>query len=175
MDGASHIAPMLDFGYGEWFEDDLFRRFGQTTHDYFRPGCGQFFLLATFRRYLFQLNEDSVALALQSCLGGSADLFQVSYQIHNHFKFSVSGKSVGFEVYKLRRFIGRSFDVYFHLWSNGAPHWEREKRFWEAEEEKIWSLVCSKSQKKLKKASSRRVRFAENLVCSSPKFKSILA
>jgi hypothetical protein len=25
-------------------------------------------------------------------------------------------------------FIGKSFDVYFHHWNNGAPHWEREKR-----------------------------------------------
>jgi hypothetical protein len=29
---------------------------------------------------------------------------------------------VGFAIYKLRRFIRTSFDVYFHLWSSGAPH-----------------------------------------------------
>jgi hypothetical protein len=61
---------------------------------------------------------------------------------------------VGFKVFDLRRFIGRSFDIYFHLWSNGAPHWEREKRLWEQAEELRWSKVLSKSQRKnLKKKS----------------------
>jgi len=95
----------------------------------------QFIMLATFRRYLFHLNEESVALALQSYLGGFADDFQVKYLSHNHFRFTVFSKRVGFVVYKLRRFIGRSFDVYFHLWKNGVPHWEREKILWEEEEE----------------------------------------
>jgi hypothetical protein len=44
--------------------------------------------------------------------------------------------------------------MYFHLWSNGAPHREREKRIWEAEEAKQWSKVLSKNQKRLTSKSS---------------------
>jgi hypothetical protein len=69
--------------------------------------------------------------------------------------------------------------VYFHLWSNGAPHWEREKRFWEAEEAKQWSKVLSKNQKRLaskstssSKINGKRVRFAERIVQASPIVKS---
>jgi hypothetical protein len=65
---------------------------------------------------------DSVAIALQSCLGSLAQYYCVSFQIHNHFKFTVSCKKVGFAIYKLRRFIVTSLDVYFHLCSSGAPH-----------------------------------------------------
>jgi hypothetical protein len=99
-------------------------------------------------------------LALQSCLGGLAQEFCVSYQSHNHFKSTVSCKTICSAIYKLRGFIGSSFDVYFHLWSNNAPHWEREKRLWEAEEDKQWSRVLSKNQKHLttKSANSFKAR-----------------
>jgi hypothetical protein len=81
---------------------------------------------------------------------------------------------VGFAIYKLRRFVGKAFDVYFHLWSNGAPHWEREKRIWEAEEAKKWSLVLSKKQKRVSNPLEKRkkVRFAEKIVQNSPVHKS---
>jgi hypothetical protein len=86
---------------------------------------------------------------------------------------------VGFAIYKLRRFIGTSFDVYFPLWSNGAPHWEREKRLWEAEEATRWKKVMSRNQKRLMYKSSRspskhpkRVHFADNLILDSPVAKS---
>lgn len=64
MDGERTIVPLLDFSYGERFEADLLSSTGRRIHDPCRYGRGQFFLLATFRRYLFQLNEVSVALAL---------------------------------------------------------------------------------------------------------------
>jgi hypothetical protein len=122
------LMKKLDFDIGKAFEHEVHRKTGRLVHSHssFEKG---FYLLATFRRYLFQLNEESVALALQSCLGGLAKSFRVSYQSHNHFRFTVSCKAVGFSIYNLCIFIGASFDVYFHLLSNGAPHLEREKGF----------------------------------------------
>lgn len=114
-----HIDSLLDFKFGQQFEKGLFQCVGRSVHD--SDSHGTFFFLATFRHYLFRLDEFSVALALHSFLGGSPTAFQVEYQSHNHFRFSVSCKEVGFEIYKIRRFIARSFDVYFHLWSNGVP------------------------------------------------------
>jgi hypothetical protein len=164
---------LLDFDVGIRFENELYSSTGLRIHGRLRRE-NSFFLLATFRRYLFQLSEDSVALALHSCLGGFESDFQVEYQSHNHYRFSVYCKDVGFAIYKLRRSVGKDFDVYFHLWSNGAPQWEREKRIWEAEEAKQWSLVLSKKQKTdsnpLRKG--KKVRFAENIVQNSPVRKS---
>jgi hypothetical protein len=87
---------------------------------------------------------------------------------------------VGSAIYKLRRFIGTSFDVYFHLWSSGAPHWEREKRLWEGEEARKWEKVMSRNQKRLISKSSRsprkhtkKVHFADKLILDSPVVKSI--
>lgn len=60
------------------------------------------------------------------------------------------------------------------MWSNGAPHWECEKRLWEAEEEKKWSEVLSRRQKQAakKSSSSKVVGFDKNLIQQSPKVKS---
>jgi hypothetical protein len=169
----------LDFEIGKHFEKNLQRSTGRCIHDAVGNDSG-FHLLATFQRYLFQLNEESVAIALQSCLGGLAQFCCVSFQRHNHFRFTVSCKKVGFAIYKLRRFIGTSFDVYFLLWSNGAPHWEREKRLWEAEDAKRWKKVMSRNQKRSMYKSSRsprkhlkRVHFADKLISDSPVAKAV--
>lgn len=121
---APSCMKMLDFSHGEKFELEVLHRFGKSVHHLSSNPRGSFFLLATFHHYLFRLTEESVALAPQSCLGGSAPGFHVTKLSHNHFRFSVSYKSVGFLVYGLRRFIGSSFDIYFHLWSKWVPHWE---------------------------------------------------
>lgn len=174
MDALADLVGKLDFTVGEDFEQDVRRRFGiQVNHTSPCPR-GSFLLLATFRRSLVRLTEESVALILESCLGGHAPFFHVVEVSHNHFRFAVSCKKVGFSVYNLRRVIGSVFDVYFHLWSNGALHWEREKRLWEAEEERKWSKVLTKSQKRAeKKKSNKRVIFAKRLVSSPPLKKSV--
>ena len=112
----------------------------------------------------------NIALMLQSCLGGSAPGFHIKFQRDRHFHFLVSCKSVGFKVYNLRRFVGACFDVYFHLWSNGAPHWEREKFLWEQEQEREWITVNSCRNKKPSQATPRTrcVCFAPKLVQSPP-------
>jgi len=173
MGSSSGLVARMDFSVGEEFEREVHRRFGVQVHHESPSPRGSFFLLATFRRFLFRLTEDSVSLALQSCLGGLASKFHVVELSHNHFRFSVSCKAVGFHVYALRRFIGETFDVYFYLFNNGVPHWEREKRLWEEEEAKKWTLVLSKCQKRNAKsqsanASAKKVRFAPKLVLASP-------
>lgn len=178
MGSSSTLAGLLDFDVGLDFEAKLIRTLGKRVHHLpdSRSG-GSFFLLATFRRYLFWLTEDSVALALQSCLGGFEDGFDVTYLSHNHFRFSVSCKAMGFAIYELRRFMGRSFDIYFHLWNYGVPRWEREEWLFEEAAAKKWTKILSKSLKRqAKKAenslASKRVRFVEKLVQPSPLFKS---
>ena len=146
MESASDLVPRLDFDQGLKFQDEVRRRFKSPVHHPFPIPNGSFFLLVTFRRYLFRLTEDSVDLALQSCLGGRAEDFHVRFLSHNHLRISVFSKKVGFFVYQKRIITTPTFDLYFHLWNNGTPHWEREKRAWEIEQEKEWTLVHSRAE-----------------------------
>jgi hypothetical protein len=108
--------------------------------------AGSFFLLVTFRRFTFCLTKESVAFALASCLGGAPASFHVEYQSDRHFCFSMANKAVGFHEHSLRHFIGDHFDVYFHLWRDGIANWEKEKRLWDLEQEREWSVVMSRSK-----------------------------
>lgn len=60
---------------------------------------------------------------------------------------------MGLHVYDLRRFVDNHFDVYFQLCHNGTPHWEREKRLWEEEQEQEWTIILSNRQKWEEKAN----------------------
>lgn len=160
MGSSSDLASRLDFDRGLEFQEEVRRLFRSPVHHPLPSPDGSFFLLVTFRRFLFRLTEDSVSLALQSCLGGRALDFHVKFLSNNHFRFSVFSKEVGFHVYKLRRVISSLFDCYFHLWHNGTPHWEREKRLWEIEQEKEWTKILRKSTKKrMAKFEKKKVRF----------------
>ena len=131
MEVPPDLISKLDFAHGKEFQQKVLVRHGMSVHHPLSSPDGSFLLLAVFHRFTVRLTEDSVAWMLQSCLGGSTASFHVQFQSDRHFRFSVSSKEVGFMVYNLKRFIGDCFYVYFFLWSNGAPHWEREKFLWE--------------------------------------------
>lgn len=83
----------------------------------------------------------SVGLVLRATIGGVASDFAVLPLSDRVFRFSVSLHLVGFHVLGLRSFECSFFEVFFHLWSNGGPHWVRE---WKAnclEEEASWTTV----------------------------------
>lgn len=85
MGALSCLAEKMDFSVGRKFELEVRHRFGVQVHHNSPSPRASFFLLATFQRFLFRLTEESVALALQSCLGGRASLFHVTEMSHNHF------------------------------------------------------------------------------------------
>jgi hypothetical protein len=79
MGSSSDLVDRLDFNIGLEFLDEILGRFHAPVHHPFPTPDGSFFLLATFRRLLFRLMEESVALALQSCLGGRASDLHVKF------------------------------------------------------------------------------------------------
>jgi hypothetical protein len=72
MGSSLDLVDCLDFNIGLEFQDEIRRHFHALEHHPFPTPDGSFFLLATFRCFLFRLMEESVALALQLCLGGRA-------------------------------------------------------------------------------------------------------
>src|SRR5438552_1168398 len=75
MDSLPDLAEKLDFSLGLKFQKEMNQLFRSSVHHPSSSPSGSFFLLVTFRRFTFRLTEDSVALALQSCLGGSGPGF----------------------------------------------------------------------------------------------------
>lgn len=60
----------LDFSHGLEFQCLVVERFGSTVSFSTQTSSRYFFLVASFGRSVIRLNCDSVALILQSCLGG---------------------------------------------------------------------------------------------------------
>jgi hypothetical protein len=85
MDPSFELASKLDLSVGHKFELEVRCGFGTQVHHQSPSSRGSFFLLATFRRFLFRLMEESIALVLKSCLGGHAPFFHIVEVSHNHF------------------------------------------------------------------------------------------
>lgn len=86
-------------------------------------------------RCKFHLCADTVALMLQSFLGGNKSFFAVSRLGYRVFRFSVISKQVGLYIYNLKSFRVPGFKVNFHPWGEGGPNVAREIQIWEQEEE----------------------------------------
>jgi hypothetical protein len=115
MECPPDLRSWLDFSPSKKFQQDILVRHGKPVHHPSSSPNRSFFQLTVFRRYTVRLTEESVSWMLQSCLGGSAAEFHVTFQSDRHFRFWVSSKVVGFMIYNLKRFIGSCLDVYFFL------------------------------------------------------------
>jgi hypothetical protein len=74
-----------------------------------------FFLLARFEDYNFDLNNENVAMALESCIGGYADRLQVQWLRGQNFKFRVASNRVGHFIHNMEFFKCVDFTCFFFL------------------------------------------------------------
>ncbi|KAM0871397.1 hypothetical protein ACQ4PT_039415 [Festuca glaucescens] len=133
------LAMGLDFSLGSVFKSDVKRKFRSTVHPLGK--ANHFLLVVSFGRSKFKLDEFSVSLALESCIGGLADDLSVLQLDERVFRFSVSSKQVGFLIYSLKSVACTAFKCYFHLWCGGGPFWRREFDLWQKECNAEWVLV----------------------------------
>jgi len=133
----------LDFGPGLEIEKLVGQQFSCAVSP--PPAAPGFLLVASFGRSSVRLNEDSVSLLLQSCLGGVAKDFNVVFLSGWMFRFSISCKKVGLLVYQLKNFSCKIFSIFF-LWGNGGPNWTKDFAVWCQEHEAEWSIVGRKGK-----------------------------
>jgi hypothetical protein len=93
--GLADLVKDWDFSLGKSFQAEVLHRFSSSVHHPSSSPDGSFLLLVVFRRFLFRLTEESVALALHCCLGGTPAGFHVTFESDRHFRFSVANKHVG--------------------------------------------------------------------------------
>jgi hypothetical protein len=135
----------LDFAPGLQIQRVVEEHFSSPV-SFHTSSSREFFLVVTFGRSAIRLNEDSVSLILQSCLGGVAKDFKVAHPSRMCFRFLVFSKSVGFLVYNLKFYKCSKFAGFFDLWGDGGPNWIREHHCWLEESQASWTYVGSKSK-----------------------------
>jgi hypothetical protein len=131
------IAHSLDFSHGHHFRAKVHELFSTPVNPI--SPSGHFFLVASFGRFGFRLDELNVCLALSSCLGCAFEEIYITKLSERVFRFSVCSKAVGFLIHNFKHFSCPRFVCYFHLWGNGGPNWQREFSRWHSEQEAKWS------------------------------------
>lgn len=101
---------------------DLFARVSSSNPS------DDFFLVVSFARSAIGLDSDSVALILQSVLGGKASDFRVVFQTSWIYRFSISSKHVGLIIRRLDKHVCKEFALFFSLWRDGGPDYIKEKK-----------------------------------------------
>ncbi|EEE54483.1 hypothetical protein OsJ_01595 [Oryza sativa Japonica Group] len=130
-----------NFDFGKSFSAQVQNLFNSSVHFSKFFSKRPFFLVVDFIRFNFCLTEKSVAVALQSCLGGTPFGFHVSHLKNNSFCFQVCSKQVGFHILSFKNFISKDFHARFFLWRDGRPNWRWEFSQWQKEEADMWTLV----------------------------------
>jgi hypothetical protein len=139
IDLVSQPALKLSLSHGRNFSKDVQHKFGSSVHP--SDSSGHFLMIVSFGRASFRLNEETVAAALESVIGGSVSKMKISIIRDRVFSFRVSCKSVGFHILKLRMFRCSQFKCFFHLWGRGGPNWGREFNLWQNECDAEWTVV----------------------------------
>jgi hypothetical protein len=122
------VFKSLDFKPGLGFAMDCIKKFGQKVNMEKFSVRKPFYMVCSFGRASFKLDNHTVAIALQACFGGIAALYNVILLRDRTFRFSVSSSSVGFQIYNLGSQSQTSFKIFFHLWGQGGPNWIAEER-----------------------------------------------
>jgi hypothetical protein len=117
MDGLLH----WDFSPGLAVEAQVRRQFGSSVHFSPSSSAKEFFLVVSFSSASFDLNEDTVGWALQSCIGGDHSGFKVYQLSDRRFRFSVASNKVGHFIYGLRDRIWPDFVCHFTLFRGWHP------------------------------------------------------
>jgi hypothetical protein len=104
-----------DFSHGSKVARQVRRRFESSVHLQEGIPSHGFFLVAEFLDCSFDLNEENVSLALESCIGGYADRLNVVWLRDQIFKFRVASNRVGHFIHALDFFKCSDFTCYFHL------------------------------------------------------------
>jgi hypothetical protein len=81
------------------------------------------------------------------------------------FRFSVSSRSIGFEIYNSGKFIEKDFELSIFLWGNGGPNWLFEEKKYYKELDEEWTVV---SGKKSRKSVFQRFSFPQSNPQSNP-------
>ncbi|CAN6344139.1 unnamed protein product [Urochloa humidicola] len=129
---------VLDYRSSLDFQALVRDRHGASFQVSSSTSSGDFLMVVSFSRSAFRLDNDFVALILQSVLGGNAPNFRVIHQADWTFRFSVSCKLVGLMIHRLRSFSCKAFAIHFTLWRDGGLDSVREKAKYDLEQEAEW-------------------------------------
>lgn len=110
-------------------------RFGSTVHFSPNDSSKEFFLVVSFSSACFPLSVESVGIALQCCLGGSALGFRVKHLAGRQFCFSVASNRVGHFIYGLKDRIWPDFVCHFNLFRQAAWEFTPLDLHWHADKE----------------------------------------
>jgi hypothetical protein len=158
------LTPGLNFSHGIAFEANVKKFFGHSVNCLGFHGRRDFLLVILFGCAKFKLDIHMVGLVLQACYGVSAAKFKVKHLRDRSFRFSVSSKSVGFDIYNKGKISEEKFELFINLWGNGGPNWMVEELKFYKEQDASWSIV----QRYVKKRSViDRLKFPPNLNTST--------
>lgn len=59
-------------------------------------------------------------------------------------------------IHRLKSFVCKSFAIFFHLWHDGGPNWQRDYSLWRDEQEAKWNFVGKKKKSYVDAVKSNR-------------------